>query len=107
MKTTMRLLGIALLGFPCLAVPPAAAEAPARFVAGLVPDRRPADAPAIKDPKHDDAWRSSALRGVVQPAPDSVTRFLGDQGAWYTPFSRPGMPGPYDIRGMHAGPAKP
>ncbi|OYX43944.1 MAG: hypothetical protein B7Z02_07110 [Rhodobacterales bacterium 32-67-9] len=25
-------------------------------------------------------------------------KFLEDQGAWYTPFTRPGMTGPYKIR---------
>jgi len=45
----------------------------------------------------------TALHGIVPPAPDSL-RFLRDQGNWYTPFSRPGMPGLYDIRGWHSNP---
>ena len=37
-----------------------------------------------------------------QPAPPgSIVKFLADQGAWYTPFTHPGMPGYYDLRGMH------
>jgi hypothetical protein len=37
---------------------------------------------------------------VSQPYPASL-RFLEDQGNWYTPFNRPGMLPPYDIRGWH------
>ncbi len=33
--------------------------------------------------------------------PASLVRMKGSQGEWYTPFSRPGMPGPYDLRGWH------
>ena len=70
---------------------------------GLAPDRRPADAPAIHGLTKDAAWYSQALRGVEPPFPVSL-RFLEDQGAWFTPFSRPGMTGPYDIRRWHVPP---
>ena len=99
MKRFARPLGIALMlaGFGATA-----ADAGNVRVAGLAPYERPAGAPAIKESERGDAWRSTALRGVAQPVPESVTRFLDHQGAWYTPFTRPGMPGPYDLRGMHA-----
>jgi hypothetical protein len=48
------------------------------------------------------AWYAQALTGISQPFPYSL-RFLEDQGNWYTPFNRPGMPGRYDIRGWHQG----
>jgi len=47
-------------------------------------------------------WQAQALRGVEKPIPPSL-RFLEDQGAWFTPFNRPGMRGRYDLRGMHVG----
>lgn len=74
------------------------AESP--FVAGLAPDRRPVDAPVITALNKDDDWYETALFGVVPPYPSSL-RFLEDQGHWFTPFKRPGMTGPYDIRGWH------
>jgi len=70
------------------------------FVAGLEPDRRPPAAPVIRQLRKDTAWYRNALRGIEPPYPSSL-RFLEDQGNWYTPFTRPGMPGPYDIRGLH------
>jgi len=69
-------------------------------VAGTTPDRRPEGAPSIVTLEHDGAWFRRALTGVDRPFPWSL-RFLDDQGAWYTPFNRPGMTGPYDIRGWH------
>lgn len=69
-------------------------------VAGVKPDARPANAPVISSVQHDDAWHRRALTGIDAPYPPSL-RFLDDQGNWYTPFNRPGMPGPYDIRGWH------
>lgn len=72
----------------------------AGFVAGTTPDRRPDGAPQINHYDKDAAWYGRALRGVVEPYPASLV-WLDDQGAWYTPFTRPGMPGVYDIRGLH------
>lgn len=43
-----------------------------------------------------------ALTGGEPPYPASL-RFLEDQGAWHTPFTHPGMTGPYDIRRWHGG----
>jgi len=76
-------------------------------VAGLAPYERPAGAPVIKAFERSETWRAQALRGVSQPPPESVLRFLDSQGAWYTPFTHAGMPGYYDLRGLHeAKPAK-
>jgi len=70
-------------------------------VAGLTPEARPKGAPTITAFERTPEWRSKALRGVSEPYPSSLG-FLDNQGAWYTPFNRPGMPGPYDLRGLHA-----
>jgi len=48
----------------------------------------------------DAAWYDRALTGLEPPYPLSF-RFLEDQGAWFTPFNRPGAPSPYDLRGWH------
>lgn len=70
-------------------------------IAGLEPSQRPEGAPAIREVQRDAEWYRRALTGISQPYPASL-RFLEDQGNWYTPFNRPGMTGPYDIRGWHA-----
>lgn len=69
-------------------------------VAGTMPWQRPPGAPVITSVDHPGAWYTAALHGVTRPYPYSL-RFLEDQGNWHTPFNRPGMPGPYDIRGWH------
>jgi hypothetical protein len=103
MKPIVRTFGNMLLGLTWLAaLPAAAANAAPTPVAGLAPYQRPAEAPAIKDFARSDAWRAAALRGVTAPAPESILKFLDHQGAWYNPFTLPGMPGPYDLRGRHA-----
>jgi len=71
-------------------------------VAGLEPSQRPAGAPGVEQVEKGGAWYQRALTGIAQPYPHSL-RFLEDQGNWYTPFNRPGMLGPYDIRGWHDG----
>lgn len=70
------------------------------YIAGLNPSSRPAGAPVISSVNKDAAWYRHALHGVIPPYPASL-RFLEDQGNWYTPFTRPGMTAPYDIRGWH------
>jgi hypothetical protein len=70
-------------------------------VAGVRPWERPAGAPVITSFARSPAWFKRALTGISEPFPPSL-RFLENQGAWYTPFNRPGMPGRYDIRGWHA-----
>jgi hypothetical protein len=83
---------------------PAAAQAPVESaVTGLVPHQRPADAPILGQFSPELGWRARALNGVSEPVPPTL-RFLDFQGAWYTPFDRPGMPGRYDLRGWHAVP---
>jgi len=74
-----------------------AAEYP---IAGTTPSERPAGAPTITTVEKDQAWYAHALSGVTKPYPPSLS-FLEDQGNWHTPFNRPGMPAPYDIRGWH------
>ena len=69
-------------------------------VAGVNPAERPAGAPILTEFNKDRAWYDQALRGISRPYPASL-RFLEYQGAWHTPFNRPGMPPPYDIRGWH------
>lgn len=69
------------------------------FVAGLEPSARPATAPVITTFAPADAWKAQALRGIREP--HTGLGFLKDQGAWYTPFNRPNLPGRYDIRGLH------
>jgi hypothetical protein len=77
-----------------------AAAGDAGWVAGTTPDRRPAGAPALTEHAKPPRWLSDATKGIAPPLPPSL-RFLDDQGGWYTPFDRRGMPGPYDIRGLH------
>ncbi|MBK6468383.1 MAG: hypothetical protein IPF96_17200 [Rhodobacter sp.] len=71
-------------------------------VAGLTPSMRPDGAPVITTMTKDADWYAKALTGVEPPYPASL-RFLEDQGAWHSPFLRPGMTGPYDIRHWHSG----
>lgn len=71
------------------------------YVAGTAPDRRPEAAPRITAFDKSPAWYATARAGIAEPYPASL-KFLDDQGGWYTPFTRPGMTGPYDIRGLHA-----
>lgn len=77
-----------------------AASEPPIVIAGVRPSARPAQAPIVREFKKNPAWYAQALTGLREPYPRSL-RFLEDQGAWYTPFARPGMTGPYDIRGRH------
>ncbi|MFC3119619.1 hypothetical protein [Jhaorihella thermophila] len=94
MKFIVPFLSLGLLAQAALA------EESTVFIAGVQPDRRPEGAPVVTEMKKDGAWYRQALTGVIPPYPASL-RFLEDQGAWYTPFTRPGMTGPYDIRGWH------
>jgi len=70
-------------------------------VAGLAPHERPKDASVIRTFEATPDWRKKSLTGVAEPHPAGLD-FLNSQGAWYTPFTHPGMPGPYDLRGWHA-----
>lgn len=72
----------------------------AEFVAGLAPNQRPTGAPVIQEFAPSADWRTQSLAGVSEPIPASLD-FIDSQGAWYTPFNQPGMPGYYDLRNMH------
>lgn len=92
-----------------LAVKPAESTATARkattpFVVGLAPWQRPGGAPVVRRFTATADWRRQALTGISDPLPASIS-FLDHQGAWYTPFNQPGMPGPYDLRQWHQGDA--
>ncbi len=69
-------------------------------IAGVQPDQRPAGAPTIAQTNKGNGWYVQALHGLSTPYPASL-KFLENQGNWFTPFTRPGMTGPYDIRGWH------
>lgn len=71
------------------------------YIAGAQPDRRPEGAPVITKFQAPKGWPKSGLRGVSDPVPPSL-RFIDDQGGWYTPFTRPGMTGRFDIRKLHS-----
>ncbi len=68
-------------------------------VAGTAPDRRPEGAPRVERFEPDAAWLARFHYGVSEPLPPHLG--ARDQGAWYTPFNRPGMLPPYDLRGWH------
>lgn len=95
----MRSAGLPLLSLFLLTGLPLAAMGE-DFIAGLEPGVRPAGAPVLVEYPKDAAWYRLALTGLKPPHPASL-RFLEDQGAWHTPFNRPGMTGPYDLRHWH------
>jgi len=80
----------------------ATAQGVAPPVAGLKPDRRPEGAPTVQQTAVDAATRNARLAGISEPWPGNVER-IAEQGTWYSPMFRPGMPGPYDLRGWHGG----
>lgn len=99
MRQAGKRLAVAVIGAGAVIIVTAAAHA-AVSIAGLTPDRRPEGAPVITSVVKDAKWYDTALRGISKPYPDSL-KFLDNQGNWYTPFNHPGMPGFYDIRGLH------
>lgn len=72
-------------------------------VAGVAPNQRPEGTPTITSA----TLPTTALHGVLDPPPESIGKFIKDQGNWYTPFFHPGMTGPYDIRDWHSNPPPP
>ncbi len=92
---------IAVLPAPATGAEPTRSVTP-RFVAGLAAHQRPAGAPVVREFAPAPRWRSYSLTGVSEPVPASLG-FLNSQGAWYTPFNHPGMPGYYDLRNWHHG----
>ncbi|HEC07197.1 MAG TPA: hypothetical protein ENJ12_10105 [Thiolapillus brandeum] len=97
MKNTI--IPITLSGLFVLSTAATGAD-PAYPIAGTAPYQRPAGAPVIEWVQHDRAWFEHALTGIQRPYPRSLY-FLDNQGNWYTPFTRPGMTPPYDLRGWH------
>ena len=71
-------------------------------VAGISPQQRPQAAPVISQlpVSRQEQIKASGLTGISQPTPTGLN-FLDNQGNWYTPFTRPGMLPPYDLRGWH------
>lgn len=106
-KTALISIALALGGLSALPGANAAApkaETAERFypyVRGY-PSQRPVNAP-VATFERGIGWYTGALAGIAKPYPYSLM-FLDNQGAWYTPFNRPGMPGYYDIRGLHPHP---
>lgn len=98
MKAVVAFASVCLVWLVCNVA--AAVAADPAFVAGTTPDRRPEGAPVASTKGLSEKQREVALKGVSQPYPPSL-KWLDDQGHWYTPFSHPGMPGPYDIRNLH------
>lgn len=92
------IMAMALTAVSPRALAAAAAEAPPYPIAGLKPQQRPAGAPVMTQAP---ALPPLALTGVTSPVPASIERWSKNQGAWYSPFLHPGMPGPYDLRGWH------
>lgn len=95
-SNSWRIAAVAVLA---LAAGAAQADEPV-VVGGMTPSIRPPNAPSIQGVHYGRAWFSRALHGIGEPYPASLG-FLGDQGEWYTPFNRPGMTSPYDIRGWY------
>ena len=95
MSPTIRVLSFVLLSQLSSAVP--AAE----FIAGLKPDRRPAEPPRTMTVVIYQALKEQRLKGISQPWPGNLEA-IAAQGNWYSPLFQPGLPGPYDLRGLHA-----
>ena len=72
----------------------------AQPIAGLKPDQRPEAAPVVRTEAVDPATKNVRLTGISTPLHGNVER-IAEQGNWYSPMFRPGMPGPYDLRGWH------
>lgn len=90
----------AVAAAPAKPAVPQAEDPDLQGVAGVRPFERPRMAPALTAVFKDETWFKHALAGVSEPVPPSLA-FLKDQEVWFNPFTRPGMPGPYDIRGWH------
>lgn len=84
-----------LLG-ACVAV----ASAAPGYIAGLVPDQRPAGAPVKADSPRTPEQMARYLRGVEGAPPGNVSQIVGT-GDWWVPMRQPGMTAPYDLRGWH------
>ena len=99
MKFPVVLISAPVLAVALLAVP-SGLKAEPQVVGGITPDRRPDGLPVSKASGMSPADSQRALHGVSKPYPPSL-KWLDDQGGWFTPFTHPGMTGPYDIREWH------
>lgn len=95
--------GALAIGLMALSLPSWSADAEAAPIAGLTPDQRPVGAPVLRSVVRTPEQAGKTTRGVDRPLPSGL-EWLKDQGAWYTPFDRPGMVGYYDLRGWHGAP---
>ena len=80
-----------------LSLPAWCVDAVAAPIAGLTPYERPVGAPSSRGIMRTPEQTAKITTGIARPLPDGLD-FLKDQGAWYTPFDRPGMPAYYDLR---------
>ena len=101
-KNIARIGGALAIGLMVLSLPSWSADAEAAPIAGLAPYERPAGAPTIRSAPKNLETTARRTTGVAKPLPDGL-EWLKDQGAWYTPFDRPGMVSYYDVRGWHGG----
>lgn len=92
-RSCIRLLAAVLIGL--VATPSHSQPHPP---AGLLPFERPAGAPVKVEVE---GMGEGGLKGVEGEVPGSVGAMVREQGEWYSPFSRAGMTGPYDLRGWH------
>lgn len=99
-KTASWNAGVLGVGLVLGALAPAVRAEEPVVVGGITPSQRPAGFPAIRGIHNGTDWYRRALTGVTEPYPQSLV-FLDHQGEWYTPFTRPGMPAVYDLRGWH------
>lgn len=72
-------------------------------IAGVAPSQRPEGAPVVSTVANAAQLETRLLHGITKPVPESIQHWVKDQGGWFNPFSRPGMPGRYDLRGWHDG----
>jgi len=95
MNPTIRLLSFIVLTQLSSVVPAS------DFIAGLRPDQRPSEAPRVTAVAVDEPLKAQRLKGISQPWPGNLET-IATQGNWYSPLFQPGLPGPYDLRGLHA-----
>ena len=100
-----KLCFLALAIYPISLLAQSSSQTP--FIAGLAPYERPQGAPGLLEALPEAVRTRWATHGISEPVPPSILAFLKYQGAWYTPFSHPGMTGNYDIRGWHTAPVQP
>lgn len=91
------------IGLMVLSLPSWSADVEAAPIAGLTPYERPVGAPTIKAVTRTPEQAVKLTTGIAQALPPGI-EWMKDQGAWYSPFTLPGMVGYYDVRGWHGAP---